>query len=37
MDSIHDIGDLYEKYGRRGIVSAIRSARQFSELDLLFE
>ena len=37
MDAIKDIGELYEKYGKRGIISAIRSARQFSDLDLLFE
>lgn len=37
LDGIKDFGELYEKYGKRGIITAIRSARQFNELDLLFE
>jgi DNA primase len=37
MDKTKDIGDLYEKYGKTGIVQAVRSARQFTELDLIFE
>lgn len=32
-----DIGELYEKYGKRGLVSAIRNTRKFNEIELVFE
>lgn len=32
-----DFGDVYEKDGKHGIINAIRTAKVFEEIDLLFE
>lgn len=30
-----DFGEIYEKQGKKGLINAVRSAKQFSEIDLL--
>ena len=32
-----DFGEVYEKDGKHGIINAIRTAKVFEEIDLLFE
>lgn len=32
-----DIGEVYEQYGKKGIISMLKSARKFSELELVLE
>ena len=31
-----DFGEIYEKYGKKGIINTIATAKQFSEIDLMF-
>ena len=31
-----DFGEIYEKYGKTGIINTIQTAKQFSEIELLF-
>ena len=31
-----DFGEIYEKYGKQGIINTIAGAKQFSEIDLMF-
>ena len=37
LTRLKDIGEIYEGYGKKGIVKAVRSAKKFSELELVFE
>lgn len=36
LNKMKDFGELYEKYGKKGIINAIRHKQQFNELELLF-
>lgn len=35
LDRYKDFGEIFEKYGRSGIVAALKTAKQFKETDLL--
>lgn len=37
MNRLKDFGELYEQYGKNGIIMALQSAKQFAEIDLVFE
>lgn len=37
MEKYKDIGELYEKEGKIGIIGLLRSAKKYNELDLMFE
>jgi DNA primase len=37
MNRLKDFGELYEQYGKKGIIMALQSAKQFTEIDLVFE
>lgn len=36
LNKMKDFGELYEKYGKRGIINAIRHKKQFNEIEFLF-
>ena len=35
LDEYKDFGEIYEKFGKKGIINAIKSAKKFDEIDLL--
>lgn len=35
LDECKDFGEIYEIYGKKGIINAIKSAKKFDEIDLL--
>ena len=37
LNRMKDIGEIYEAYGKKGIIKAVQSARKFTELELVFE
>ena len=37
MNRLKEFGELYEQYGKNGIIMALQSAKQFAEIDLVFE
>lgn len=37
LDGYKDFGEIYENLGKRGIIEAVQNARQFKEIDLIFE
>ena len=36
LNIFKDFGEIYEKYGKNGIITALKSAEQFEEIDLVF-
>lgn len=36
LNIFKDFGEIYEKYGKNGIITALKSAEQFNEIDLVF-